>query len=129
MNSVIRSIRKPHQAIATQDRLEAAESDITKALLSKNSVFDGETNHSFEDVLQSIWSVDSDAEQIDTELKNIALGDSDSLITIQNILTTAAEKYAQRIALKVVEHRLQESTADYLSSTNTHEVDQVRGCV
>jgi hypothetical protein len=129
MDTVIRSIRTPQHFIAAGDRLESTESEIIKALLSKDSVFDGETHHTFEDVLQSVWSVDSDAEQIDAELKNIAMGDSSSIENIQNILTIAAEKYAVSISKKVIEYRVKEDAADYIASMNTDEFQNIRGYV
>jgi hypothetical protein len=129
MDLVIRSIRTQRPLIASSDQIEVTEGEIVKALLSKESVFDGETNHTFEDVLQSIWAVDSDAEVIDAELRNIAMGDSDSIGKIKTILTTAAEVYAQQIAKKVVEHRRRESIEHFVENTDFEEFQKVRGCL
>lgn len=129
MDFIIRSIRTLRPLIATSDQIEVTEGEIVKALLSKESVFDGETNHSYEDVLQSIWAVDSDAEAIDAELRNIAMGDSDSIGEIKTILTTAAEVYAQSISKKVTEYRIKDSAAEYLSSTNNDDFQALRGCL
>lgn len=129
MNSVIRSIRTPRPVVASEERLNQIEGEIITALLSKETVFDGETEHTFEDVLHGIWSKDSSAELIDNELKNIAMGDSQSLAKIQNILTSAAQEYAQSISMKVAEYRFKEAADNFIASINTNEFQELRGRV
>lgn len=127
MNSVIQSIRTRQPLIATPECLEKIEGEVVKALLSKESIFDGETKHTFEDVLQSIWSTDTGAELIDAELKNIAMGDSDSSCKIKEILTTAAEEYAQTISLKIAKYRFKDAVDNFIASINPDEFQAVRG--
>lgn len=127
MNSTIQSIRTSRPVVASEERLNEIEGEIVESLLSKKTVFDGELKHTFQDVLQSIWSTDTGSEAIDAELKNIAMGDSDSIRIIQNILTTAAEAYAQSISVKVAEHRFKEAADNFIASINTNEFQELRG--
>lgn len=128
MNSVIRSIRTPRIEI-TSDRLESTQKKITMALLSDKTVFDGEATHSFEDALQSIWANDSSAELIDAELKNIALGKSETIDALKEILTSATENYAEKIAEKVALYNLEDGINYFVENLDVEEFQSLRGRV
>jgi hypothetical protein len=128
MNSVIRSIRTPRIRIA-QGHLESTQENITEALLSNKSVFDGEATHSFEDALQYLWASDSRAESIDAELRKIASGESESLDPLKKILTHATDKYAEKIAEKVALHDLEVGINHFVESLDTDEFQSLRGTI
>lgn len=128
MNTVIRSIRSPRIEI-TSDRFESTQKKITTALLSDKTVFDGEATHSFEDALQSVWASDSDAEMIDAELKSIALGKSETLDALKEILTSATDKYAEKIAEKVALHNLESGINHFVENLDNDEFQSLRGRV
>jgi hypothetical protein len=128
MNSVIRSIRTPRTSM-TSDRIETTQKKITVALLSNESVFDGEATHTFEDALQYLWASDSSAESIDAELKKIACGESDSLDPLKKILTHATDKYAEKIAEKVALHDLEDGINTFVESLDAEEFQSFRGRV
>lgn len=128
MDNVIRSIRSPRTVI-TQDRLESTQEKINSSLLSGESVFDGEATHSFEDALQSVWANDSSAELIDAELKNIALGKSETIDALKEILTNATETYAEKIAEKVALYNLEDGINHFVENLDADEFQNLRGCV
>jgi hypothetical protein len=127
MNTVIRSIRTPRRI--SDDQINEAKEQIVNALLSDESVFDGEATHSFEDALQFIWAVESSAELIDAELKNIALGKSETIDALKEILTTATENYAEKIAEKVALNNIEDGINHFVENLDVEELQNFRGRV
>lgn len=125
MNTVIHSIRTPRRT--SDEQIEKAEKQIVAALLSDDSIFDGEATHSFEDALQSVWANDSSAELIDAELKNIALGKSETIDALKEILTNATETYAEKIAEKVALHNLEDGINHFVENLDVEEFQNLRG--
>ena len=97
------------------------------ALLSDQTVFDGKATHSFEDALQCVWASDLSAELIDAELKNIALGNSKTLDALKEILTSATDKYAEKIAEKVALHNLEDGINTFVENLDADEFQNLRG--
>lgn len=127
MNTVIRSIRTARHVSA--DQFERAQEEVATKLLSGESVFDGEENHSFEDALQFVWESDSSAELIDAELKKIALGESTTLAALKEILNNATDKYAEKIAEKVALHNIESGINNFVESLDIEEFQNLRGRV
>jgi hypothetical protein len=128
MTSVIRSIHSSRIKIA-QGHLESTQENIVESLLSNKTVFDGEVIHSFEDALQSVWAVDSNAESIDAELKKIACGESDSLDALKRILILATDEYAEKITEKVALYDLEVGINHFVESLDTNEFKSLRGLI
>lgn len=127
MTTIIRSIRTPRHVSA--DQFERAQEEVATKLLSGESVFDGEENHSFEDALQFVWESDSSAELIDAELKKIAFGQSQDIGALKEILTTATENYAEKIAEKVALHNIEDGINTFVENLDVEEFQNLRGRV